>query len=1362
MTLTLTLDSLLMQAKQAIVVPTASTPSGRRRWIVSLGSGAPGHDPRPYSAHDVQRSRSSLKAVDQDHEPVVVLAGVRDEFRTALRQEIEAARRNASSGAVPLVNGRQIAQVGAGFQYVFDVENALNVPGDAPGDLLVTGRAPIEVIVISVEGLAITISVPVDLGGFVPSARLQSNLTQLMRKLITRIEDWGDKPNPAGDRIRGAEKVGGNPAHVEIDGLNVGQAAAVASVLGRDTTFIWGPPGTGKTLTIGAIGSALFARGRSMLMASHTNAAVDQALLKIADALRLSAPEAIKAGKVLRVGDPVDQRFRDHPDLLLDFHVARRAADLAARREVCASERSALVADVIAVGRTIAIAEWVAEALRDLASMQTDLSEVARIELEIESARTDLRSLTANENHWQRAGEAARQSGDQRRRLGGLRGRLTDLRERMVELRDEVARASSAFNDASALLAEATKLAPDRAKAQRLPSVAEQVVAAEATRQAATAAAGAHIELSARLTSAESLMAESTSVNGLTRRWRRLPSPEEQSAVVADLRARTEAAAGSQQLAEANRLSASALLEEVTELATRLAPCVQVPDLDTQRHAVIEAERARRRASDRLDVAQTGITAAETVIATLTTAIADFDADYGASPEAVLDQSVEHAAALAESRTRVDRLTRLAGGRRDALEDLLSTRLSVLREWKLTAARSTSAETMLTAITDAHRAAQLEIAGTDLASLRTRQAGLNNRIRELDAEIAEIDDQLAKVEELVIADAMVLATTLTRTYLRDPIQARRFDTVVIDEASMAPIPALWIAASLADRCIVAVGDFKQLPPIVISTAPEAVHWLGTDVFAEAGMTDHRTAPEHFVTLTEQFRMHPKISAIPNEMIYDHLLTDGAGTDSDAALDTWYRRDWGSDSPVLLVDTGSIGAWVTSVSRGNRSSRLNFLSATVCVDLAEQLLHESRPDLRPGAPPRILIACPYRPHAQLLELLLRENDLTGEVRAGTAHTFQGSEADVVILDLVNDEPHWKVALFTPGRDESTRRMLNVALTRARRRLIVVGDFDYIAKNAKRAFLGAELLPFLRSSYPVVDAKDIVPAGLAARAAKGQTAVLGGDVEPVASRLVVTQEHFFSMLSGDLSRARRRVVIYSPFVTANRVAQLEPQLRAAIERNVAVYVVTKALGDRGARDQSTYRSLERALTDWGVVVVHKRNMHEKVVFIDDDLLWSGSLNPLSFSDTQEIMERRRSRVVVDDYSRAIRLEDLVGEYDSATPSCPICGAEILASEGKDEPFYWRCVEDGCYSRSIDQPRLTDGVITCANCAAPVEWGTWGDEPAWRCVANRHHHQRVARTHLRLPKMRALIPARDLRKADKDSGVDASFRPGAEPSS
>ena len=132
----------------------------------------------------------------------VELFGVLAEFRTALREEIQAARTLESSSAIELRNGRKIAQIGKNYQYLFEIENALNLPGDTPGDLIIPGNPPINVIIVSIEGLAITISIPEDFDDFIPIARLKSNLTYLMIKLIERIEAYANKPNQVGERIR--------------------------------------------------------------------------------------------------------------------------------------------------------------------------------------------------------------------------------------------------------------------------------------------------------------------------------------------------------------------------------------------------------------------------------------------------------------------------------------------------------------------------------------------------------------------------------------------------------------------------------------------------------------------------------------------------------------------------------------------------------------------------------------------------------------------------------------------------------------------------------------------------------------------------------------------------------------------------------------------------------------------------------------------------------------------------------------------------------------------------------------------------------------------------------------------------------
>lgn len=1227
----------------------------------------------------------------------VKLDGLRAEFRTALREELEAARRASASGAIQLVNGRRIAQVGGAYQYLFLVESALNAPDDSPGDLYVPGARPVETTIISVDGLAVTLSVPTDLGAFVSRAALQSDLTHLLRKLIERIEELANTENPAGDRLLGDATPSGEPAAIEPSALNVEQMAAVASSIGRDTTFIWGPPGTGKTRTIGQIGVELIRRGRSLLLVSHTNAAVDQAILKIADELG----NELVDGSVLRLGITKEEALLKRPRLLAQTHIDERGAALAVERDELTYERTGKVARLFEVQRLIAIWEWLPVAESDINESNAALELLHELEQHCDEVVSRLAALEQDAEVVRPRAETAQEALRRERRLGEIRA---ELDHRLAALEAELAR--------------------------------ERPLAAAATDDVAT--------LDSSLKEAEALLARAVEVSGLVRRWRGLPRLEEQEQLIESLRSQRALSSAAQQARAAAIQALEAEVEGCTAVIQSLPPLGKQSVLGENSGEHHQIEALREELKDLGDPRGA------------------FVATYKQAPELAIEQAKAFEDSLATAREDAASARMRADSTRSDLESELLGRLAVLREWGLSTVRRGGVEDVLEEIERAHVAAKEIVTGTDVAALRIERQGLNDRIREIDRRLEEVEDELRRVEELVVGEALVVATTLTRAYKRESVQKRRFDTVVLDEASMAPIPALWVAASLADANVVLVGDFRQLPPIKHADDDLAEKWLGRDVFEASGVKkafDDGEPPAHFIQLQEQFRMHPAISAIPNHFLYGGTLRNGAGVEDDHVLDGWYEREWGYDSPVLLVDTGSLNAWVTSVNNAGRTSRLNFLSATACVDIAEMLLLKERPGITSGQP-RILIGAPYRPQAKLINLLIREQKLDPEVRAGTTHTFQGSEAPVMIFDFVNDEPHWKVAMFTPDRSEDFRRLLNVALTRAQRRLILVGDFDYISKQGKKAFI-RELIDFLRERYPVVEAAQIIPAGLSARAARMQIQAKGGD-EVEGERLVVTQDSFDQHLLPDLGSAEQRVIIFSPFLTNDRVASLEPQLRAAIERGVLVVVVTKEQAERG-RQLAGYRQIERALASWGVTVVHKAKMHEKLVFIDDELLWQGSLNPLSFSDTQEIMERRRSKVVVEDYERTLRLEELVGAYqqrEAGDGACPFCGAEIVAAEGRDDPFYWRCVEDSCFSRSIGDPMPKDGMVVCTSggCGEPVHFGRWGDVPHWRCDVNPRHRTRIGRSHLRLPKMRALVPARDLKKLDRQFGLDDTGKPPA----
>jgi hypothetical protein len=84
--------------------------------------------------------------------------------------------------------------------------------------------------------------------------------------------------------------------------------------------------------------------------------------------------------------------------------------------------------------------------------------------------------------------------------------------------------------------------------------------------------------------------------------------------------------------------------------------------------------------------------------------------------------------------------------------------------------------------------------------------------------------------------------------MENELEARRFDTVIIDEATISPIPALWVAARLADANLVIRGDCQGSRPITFSEHPLADKWLGRNIFDAAGVpAAHRTDPRpHFM------------------------------------------------------------------------------------------------------------------------------------------------------------------------------------------------------------------------------------------------------------------------------------------------------------------------------------------------------------------------------------------------------------------------------------------------------------------------------------------------------------------------------------
>jgi hypothetical protein len=1262
------------------------------------------------------------------------------EFIEALKEEIEAAKRNLGGNAALLSDGRLIAPVGAGFHYRFQSQRPLRVPPDTPGFLAIPGASEdLPVSVVSIEDLSVVLELPKHIGGSIAQAKLKTDLTMLLLKLIERIETKGVDSHPAADRVLGFRLplTQRKPFVAQNDRLNAEQRLAVESVLGSDTVFIWGPPGTGKTQTIGEIGTQLFRNKQTLLIASHTNTAVDEALIRIAKAL----DGEIKEGDVLRLGEPVKSELQARPDLILKRVAEKRSAELEAQKRAAEHAKTTALTELEALHRKVDICEWLAEADDDLAAFEARETAVSQSETEIGHLQKIVRENSLQSALWNekrtKAEATLRAIGEQRQaedELGRRRDQLADNHRSALEYRTKL-------KEAEALLALAIQAEPVRIRALSLPSLA---LAHSAVSQAQTRANQEMSRLNAgeaSLASAIELLGQTSAVGAIKRMWLKLPKPEEQQIIVSRLEKDVERLRALHNAAAHDLGAAKAQMSEVVETSRFLEPFATVPRQANLESLVqnLQSEIASLDAVTSSNEAR--VLQLEKQSSAISAAVARFTDEFGALPDDVLAQVNAALASDTAAKQRMTQLQREVTANRRALADDLSKLISALAAWGLCDAESDHGRHSIVVLREAKSSAQLQVGHHDLASMVTERDRMSATVSQLIAEIRLIEEALKKVEAELLANVRVLATTLTRTFMREGIQQRGFDTVLIDEASMAPIPALWAAATLAERCVVAVGDFKQLSPIVQSEHPIAERWLGRDIFAASGVQgawERGSAPQHFVALREQHRMHPDVSAIVNELIYNGLLRDGSSVTlagADAEIDSWHHRPMQHSDRVMIVDTVTANAWNTTSDK----SRFNLLSAMMSMELVRQWLSSSRPQLSGHDAKRILVICPYRPQAKLLDLMVREDGIEVEVAANTAHSFQGSEADAVILDLVVDEPHYNANLLTPAASADIARLLNVAITRAKRKICILADLSWFRAKGRGAFVGGSLFPMLCQWHQPVDALTVFSGN--------------GFSDGIPS--VIGHEHAVRLLAENVASASQQVVIFSPSLDPTSVSQV---LRLAAKQGrlaSTVFVVTRPVFEV----RNTFKDQEAAealLRDSGVRIIHKAKMLDKMVFIDQAEVWASTFSLLG-TPQQGFALRRQSRKFATELRDFCYIEKLLEPYISSDHRCPICDKEMLAADSKSEkPFYWRCTDDGCYTRDLDMPQPVDGMLSF-KCGSQPEFGHWGEAAHWLCTCGQKpsHRTKIHRNHLKLPKMRALIPKRSWNKVCRDLGLDPDAR-------
>ncbi len=285
------------------------------------------------------------------------------------------------------------------------------------------------------------------------------------------------------------------------------------------------------------------------------------------------------------------------------------------------------------------------------------------------------------------------------------------------------------------------------------------------------------------------------------------------------------------------------------------------------------------------------------------------------------------------------------------------------------------------------------------------------RARQLLAEARALEE---RAEREVLDRAPVVVATLTG--VDAPVLAgRRFDLAVVDEATQATEPAALLALLRAGRAVLA-GDHLQLPPTVLSTEA-AEGGLGVSLFERLAAL-HETST--MVTLAEQRRMNEEIMAFPSRASYGGRLRAHPGV-------ARWRLD---DEPFLLVDTA--GAGHEEGSPEGSDSRLNEGEAELASREVERILALG------VAPADVAVISPYDAQVQRLRELLAARVEAG-LEVDTVDGFQGREKEAVVVSLVRSNDAGEVGFL------SDVRRMNVALTRARKKLVVVGDSATVARH-----------------------------------------------------------------------------------------------------------------------------------------------------------------------------------------------------------------------------------------------------------------------------------------------------------------------------
>ncbi|MEV1056694.1 AAA domain-containing protein [Micromonospora chalcea] len=347
---------------------------------------------------------------------------------------------------------------------------------------------------------------------------------------------------------------------------------------------------------------------------------------------------------------------------------------------------------------------------------------------------------------------------------------------------------------------------------------------------------------------------------------------------------------------------------------------------------------------------------------------------------------------------------------------------------------------------------------------------LRNRARLLD----DWRQQLGQPSEQLHAELIRYADVIGATCIGVGVQKNQlsdldFDLAIVDEAGQIPLTSTLVPLVRARRAVL-VGDHHQLPPFVDDDVRQ---WLARDGGAPSGTEPaqmielltrsaferliERAPAANRVLLSRQRRMPAVLADFVSAQFYENRLRTGKPARPSTAV---FR------SPLAVVDTADLPAKERAERQRDRTETWqlagcdNLAEARLVLDLVQWYARHDR---------EWAVIAPYRAQVQLLTVRLAEllGDNAVADRIGTVDAFQGREYDNVVYSFTRSNPQGRVGFL------SELRRLNVAITRAREQLVLVGDMSTLVRANDGHFrhLAGELYQYARSRGDVVPSRQL---------------------------------------------------------------------------------------------------------------------------------------------------------------------------------------------------------------------------------------------------------------------------------------------------